>query len=88
MQIGNLRLKDIWLIPSFKATKLISVLILTHEGFSIIFNVNQAIGKYRTNRKAVFKAITQNNLYILREAQEVLTTVEGTTNITETDAEL
>ena len=86
MQIGNLRLKDIWLIPSFKATKLISVLILTHEGFLITFNTNQAISKYRTNRKAVFKAITQNNLYILREAQEALITAEG--NITETDAEL
>ena len=65
---------------------MISVPILAREGFLITFNTSQAIGKYRTNRKAVFKAIAQNNLYILREAQEALATAEG--NITETDAEL
>ena len=89
MQIGNLRLKDVWLVPSFKATKLISVPILAREGFSITFNASQAIGKYRTNRKAVFKATAENNLYTLREAQGALeVTAEGTADITETDADL
>jgi hypothetical protein len=31
-----------------------------------MFSLNsQAISKYKANRKAVFKAITENNLYVL-----------------------
>jgi hypothetical protein len=45
---------------------------LTREGFSITFSPNgQATGKYRANRKAVFKATTENNLYVLIEAEGV-----------------
>lgn len=88
VQIGSLRLKDVWLVPSFKSTKLISVPTLTHEGFSIIFNTSQAIGNYKT--KAVFKATAENNLYMLRESQGALATAATSANATETetDAEL
>jgi hypothetical protein len=76
---------------------------LTWEGFSITFSLNgQAIGKYKVNRKAVFKAITENNLYVLREAQGAFNTAtqerdspptphlaaDQNVNIAETDAEL
>jgi hypothetical protein len=74
---------------------------LTREGFSITFSSNgQAIGKYKANRKAVFKATTENNLYVLREAQGAFNTATQerdsqphpaayqNANITETDAEL
>jgi hypothetical protein len=76
---------------------------LTWEGFSITFSSNgQAIGKYKANRKAVFKATTENNLYVLREAQGAFNTAtqerdspptpypaaDQNANITETDAEL
>jgi hypothetical protein len=74
---------------------------LTQEGFSITFSLNgQAIGKYKANRKAVFKATTENNLYILQEAQEAFNTAtqehdsqpylaaDQNANITKTDAEL
>jgi hypothetical protein len=101
VQIGSLRLKDVWLVPSFKTTRLISVRTLTREGFSITFSSNgQAIGKYKANRKAVFKATTENNLYVLREAQGAFNTAtqerdsqphpaaDQNANITETDAEL
>jgi hypothetical protein len=103
VQIGSLRLKDVWLVPSFKTTKLISVRTLTREGFSITSSSNsQAIGKYKANRKAVFKATTENNLYVLQEAQGAFNTAERrdsqpqtshpaadqNANITETDAEL
>jgi hypothetical protein len=103
VQIGSLRLKDVWLVPSFKTTRLISVRTLTREGFSITFSSNgQAIGKYKANRKAVFKATTENNLYVLREAQGAFNTAtqerdslstpylaaDQNVNIAERDAEL
>jgi hypothetical protein len=48
---------------------------LTWEGFWITFSSNsQDIGKYKANRKAVFKATTENNLYVLREAKEAFNT--------------
>jgi hypothetical protein len=66
-----------------------------------MFSLNsQAINKYKANRKAVFKVIIKNNLYVLREAQEVFNTetqerdsqpyliIDQNANITETDAKL
>ena len=40
VQIGSLRLKDVWLVPSFKTIKLISVRTLTQEGYTITFNTD------------------------------------------------
>jgi hypothetical protein len=101
VQIGSLRLKNVWLVLLFKTTRLISVRTLTRKGFLITFSSNgQAIGKYKANRKAVFKATTENNLYVLQEAQGTFNiatqkrdsqphpAADQNTNITETDAEL
>jgi hypothetical protein len=91
VQIGSLRLKDVWLVPSFKTIKLISVRTLTQEGYSITFDTDdQATGKHRSG--ATFKATTKNNLYVLQEPQGAFNATaeahDSQSNVNETDAEL
>jgi len=90
-QAGSLRLKDVWLVPSFKTIKLISVRTLTQEGYSVTFDPDdQATGKHKSG--ALFKAITKNNLYVLQESQGALNAIAEAydlqPNVNETDAEL
>lgn len=59
--VGDLQLKDVWFVPQFKSMRLLSVRKLAQEGYTILFEGDQAICK--KGNMVLFKATARNGTY-------------------------
>jgi hypothetical protein len=76
-KLGSFTLNDVWYVPDFKSTRLISVQTLTKEGYTILFDAgDKATCVYKNTGTRMFEAHIRNGLYTVDDAQEAYTASE------------
>lgn len=81
---GELRLREVWYVPSFEAVRLISIPQLMEDGISVIFKRGRAIGITNDGNGEVIFTVPKNsrdNLFMLDQCQNVSNTVAYPANI-------
>jgi hypothetical protein len=71
VQLSGILLKEVWFVPQFKTTRLISVRTLTRTGYRIVFDTDdRASCIHRETRILAFHAYFNGGLYVTRDSQE------------------
>jgi hypothetical protein len=80
VNIGTITLKDMWYVPQFKNTRLVSVCSLIRDSYSITFNEkDRAICIHKSTMTQVFQALVRNSLYTIDDTLEAYKTQDLST---------
>ena len=98
VKLGSFTLNDMWYVPDFKSTRLISVRTLTKERYIVLFDEgDKATCIHKNTGTRIFEALIRNGLYIVYDTQEAYQASEPlkqpsqtkeTSPLHETDADL
>jgi hypothetical protein len=71
VKLGSFTLNDVWYVPDFKSTRLISVHTLTKEGYTVLFDEgDKATCIHKNTGTRIFEALIRNGLYTVYDTQE------------------
>lgn len=84
--IGSLELHDVWYVPEFKSTRLVSIMVLNDEGISVTFSGGTATGCY--NKEKIFSAQRHQGLFILNGNDQAYLSITETEGLQASGVEL